>query len=144
MPDVPSIIGGIAREMKHLAERQRVIAENIANSETAGFKAREVRAPGFADLLAAQGIASGGGRIARPSVQPTAAMTALGARRGRGGSDVIADRDIAETKPNGNNVSIEEQMLKMGRIQADFATMTNLYRRQQALLKTALGRGGGG
>ena len=45
------LIGGIARNMKHLSERQRVISENIANSETPGFKARDVRAPDFSDLI---------------------------------------------------------------------------------------------
>jgi flagellar basal-body rod protein FlgB len=37
--------------MQHLSGRQKVIAQNIANSETAGFKAREVEAPDFSRLL---------------------------------------------------------------------------------------------
>jgi flagellar basal-body rod protein FlgB len=69
-------------------------------------------------------------------------LAALGARTGRGGG-IVRDRDITETKPDGNNVTIEDQLLKMGQIQTDFTAMTNLYRRQQALLKTALGRPGG-
>jgi len=138
---VPSIIAGITREMKHLAERQRVIAQNIANSETAGFKAKEVEAPDFAALLAQQGEASGA-RVARPRVAATAAMAALGSRAGRA-TGVVLDHDVSETKPDGNNVTLEDQLLKMGQIQADFTAMTNLYRKQQALLKTALGRGGG-
>ncbi|CAN5405845.1 hypothetical protein BH10PSE12_BH10PSE12_14790 [soil metagenome] len=32
-------------------------------------------------------------------------------------------------------------MLKRGDVQADFAAMTNLYRKQMDLMKTALGRG---
>lgn len=141
MGTTPSIIAGITREMKHLAERQRVIAQNIANSETTGFKAREVTAPDFAALLAQQGV---GGRVgvARPRVEITGAMAALGARRPRGGG-VVLDHDVTETKPDGNNVTLEDQMLKMGQIQADFAAMTNLYRKQQGLLRAALGKGGG-
>lgn len=138
--NVPPLLAGIGREMKHLAERQRVIAQNIANSETPGFKAREVEAPDFGDLLAAQG-AGGGIRVGRPRVSITSGMAALGARPTDAGT--ILDRDVSETKPDGNNVTLEEQLLKMGQVQADFAAMTNLYRKQQGLMKTALGRGGG-
>lgn len=141
MTKVPPLLAGIRAEMKHLAERQRVIAQNIANSETPGFKAREVEAPDFGDLLSAQGV-GGGPRVARPRVQITGGMAALGARPLESGS-VVLDKDVSETKPDGNNVTLEDQLLKMGQVQADFAALTNLYRKQQALLKTALGRGGG-
>ncbi len=142
MPQGPSILAGITREMKHLAERQRVIAQNIANSETVGFKAREVTAPDFADLLAAQGEGGRRASIARPRVALTSGMTALGARPPRTGSTIVVDSDVSEIKPDGNSVTLEDQLLKLGKIQADFATMTNLYRKQQGLLKAALGRGG--
>lgn len=140
MSNVPALMAGIGREMKHLSERQRVIAQNIANSETPGFKAREVEAPDFGDLLSAQGI-GGAARVARPQVNITSGMAALGARPVAAGS-LVFDKDVSETKPDGNNVTLEDQLLKMGQLQADFATMTNLYRKQQALLKTALGKGG--
>ena len=138
----PAILGGIEREMRHLAERQRVIAQNIANSETPGYKAKDVAAPNFADLLAQQDV-GGAPRIARPRVTLTAGMAALGARQPLVGGSVMLDQDTSETKPDGNNVTLEDQLLKMGQVQADFAAMTSLYRKQHALLKTALGRGGG-
>jgi flagellar basal-body rod protein FlgB len=141
MSNIPPLLAGIGREMKHLSERQRVIAQNIANSETPGFKARDVEAPDFADLLAAQGT-GGTPRVARPRVSITSGMAALGARPVQAGS-MIFDKNISETKPDGNNVTLEDQLLKMGQVQADFAAMTNLYRKQQGLLKTALGKGNG-
>lgn len=127
--------------MKALSQRQQVIAQNLANSETPGFKARETVAPDFAALLAAQG---GGGtpRVARPEVRISSGMAALGARQPDGGS-IVADRDTGETKPDGNNVVLEEQMLKMGQVQADYAAMTSIYRKQMGLLKSAIGHGGG-
>ena len=67
---------------------------------------------------------------------------ALGARPPQG-RHVLLDPNTSETKPDGNNVTIEDQLLKMGQVQADFAAMTNLYRKQQALMRTALGKGGG-
>lgn len=75
------------------------------------------------------------------------ARRAIRPRRGSGrpprtGSTIVVDSDVSEIKPDGNSVTLEDQLLKLGKIQADFATMTNLYRKQQGLLKAALGRGG--
>jgi flagellar basal-body rod protein FlgB len=137
----PPLLDGITRSMKHLSERQRVIAENIANSETPRFKARDVTAPDFSALIEAQGGARGAPHIARPRIQITAGMAAMGARPPRAASDIILDRNTVETKPDGNNVTLEEQLLKMGGVQSDFAAMTNLYRKQMDLMKTAIGRG---
>lgn len=142
MSNTTSLLNGIQQQMKHLAERQRVIAQNIANSETGGYKAREVTAPDFATLLAAQGDKDGKPRIAKPRIALTSDMKALGATPPQAGGNVILDKDTGETKPDGNNVTLEEQLLKMGAVQADFSAMTNLYRKQLSLIKTAIGKGG--
>lgn len=132
----PPLLTGIGMAMKHLSERQRVIAQNIANSETPAFKAREVTAPNFANLLSQE---TGKPAVARPRITLTNGMAALGAKQPLSGN-IVLDSDTAETKPDGNNVALEDQLLKMGQIQADFATMTSLYRKQMGLLKTAIGR----
>lgn len=136
-----SLLSGIGQSMKHLSERQRVIAENIANNETPGFKARTVAAPDFSALVAAHGQSGGKPRIARPQVSLSGGMMAMGAHPPLGGSAITLDSDVTETKPDGNNVTLEDQLLKMGAVQSDFAAMTNLYRKQIGLLKTAIGRG---
>jgi len=118
--------------MQNLSERQRVVATNIANSETPGYKARDVSEPNFAALV------GGSGMIAAPRVQLTDRMKSLGAIQ-PAGSGIVLDKDITETKPDGNNVTLEDQLLKMGEVQADFQAMTGLYRKQMSMLKTALG-----
>ena len=132
----PNLMKGIEQAMQHLSGRQKVVAQNIANSETPGFKAREMEAPDFSRLLAAQ---EGGPRVARPRVNISSGMAALGARPPSGANGVVLDRDTMETKPDGNNVTLEEQLLKMGEIQADFTALTNLYRKQLTMMKTATG-----
>ena len=74
------LMGGITRSMHNLADRQRVISENIANSETPHFKAREMEAPDFGALLEAQGGVKGTPRVGRPRISITSGMQALGAR----------------------------------------------------------------
>ncbi|MDB5671886.1 MAG: flagellar basal-body rod protein FlgB [Alphaproteobacteria bacterium] len=140
--NVPALMAGIGQSMRNLSERQRVVAQNIANSETPGYKAREVEAPDFSDMLAQQGSSSSA-HVARPRITLSGGMASLGAHQPEDGH-VKIDRDISEVKPDGNNVTLEDQLLKMGQIQTDFATMTNLYRKQLSLMKTALGRNGSG
>lgn len=139
MAQPPALIKGITQSMRHLADRQRVISENIANSETPGYKARDVRAPDFGAML---NIRSGRTAVARPTVAITSGMAALGARGPSIGGNVIRDTDISETKPDGNNVTLEDQLLRMGQVQADFTAMTSLYRKQMGLIKSAIGRNG--
>lgn len=140
MPTAPSLMTGIGQSMKHLAERQRVIAENIANNETPGFKAKTVEKPDFSSLVNQYGGSRGVPRVARPHIALSSGMTALGARPPSGGSHIILDSNTTETKPDGNNVTLEDQLLTMGEVQANFAAMTNLYKKQQGLMKTAIGR----
>lgn len=138
MPGTPRLIDGLATAMRHLSDRQKVIAENIANSDTPGYKARTVQEPDFAGMV---DLAAGKGHVARPTVAITSSMAALGAHPPRTGT-TIPDRRISETKPDGNNVTLEDQLLQMGQVQSDFATLTNLYRKQMSLLKTAIGKDG--
>ena len=137
----PPLIEAITRSMHYLGTRQKVIAENIANSETPHYKAREVTAPDFADLLSRQTIRTGATHIARPQVNISDAMIAMGASRPKN-RKIVEDHETSETKSDGNNVTLEDQLLKIGEIRADFTAMTNLYRKQLAMLNTALGRNG--
>jgi flagellar basal-body rod protein FlgB len=131
------LLGSITQSMKHLAERQRVIAQNIANSETPGFKAQEVEAPDFSALVDRQGKP----HVRRPRVEVTSGMVALGMAPTTNGR-VIVDSATSETKPDGNNVTLEDQLLKIGEVRTDFTTMTNLYRKNLALIQAAIGRAG--
>ncbi|HEX7852898.1 MAG TPA: flagellar basal body protein [Sphingobium sp.] len=135
----PPLMTGIERAMKHLAERQRIISENIANNDTPRYKAREVERPDFSDLLEAQNMRGGAPRVARPHIRLTGGMTALGAQPPASATNVVEDSGTSETKPDGNNVTLEDQLLKMGGVQADFTAMTNLYRKQLSLMKKAVG-----
>jgi flagellar basal-body rod protein FlgB len=137
---MPTLVGGLADAMRHLSERQRLIAGNIANSETPGFRAQEIDSPDFGALVDASAGRPG---VARPTVTLSAGMTALGASGPRPARQ-HDDRNLSEVKPDGNTVTLEDQLLKMGQVQSDFAAMTAIYRKSIALMRTAAGRGGSG
>lgn len=140
MSSLPPLFDGMGQAMKAMAEHQRVIAENIANSETAGYKARTVEAPDFSALVESYTHVTGAPQIAKPRVTLSGSMTSLGATSVSGGT-VVLDGNTSETKPDGNNVTLEDQLLTLGQVQQDYAAMTNLYRKQMALMKTAVGKG---
>jgi flagellar basal-body rod protein FlgB len=77
--NVPGLMVGIGQAMRHLSERQRVVAQNVANSETPGYKAREVDAPDFGALLAQTGNGRSSAKVARPHIELSSGMTNLGA-----------------------------------------------------------------
>ncbi len=111
MADPTSLIDGIAQSMRHLSERQRVISENIANSETPRPQgAREKEAPDFSGAGRGARRQQGRAHVARPRINADQRHDRRWARprprsrqRHRAGS-----RHLTETKPDGNNVTLEE------------------------------------
>jgi flagellar basal-body rod protein FlgB len=75
----------------------------------------------------------------RPTATQTGHMTGT---RPRAGHDVPekADRNFYETSPDGNQVVLEQQMLKIADTGMNYQLVTNLYRRQLGMFKLVLGR----
>lgn len=128
--DIP-IFGALQKRMTWLNRRQRVLAQNIANADTPGYKPRDLQDMSFKDLLR-KGQPSPGVRTTQPG------HIAVEAR----GSGSIKERDdeVDQTTPTGNAVNLEEQMMKSALNQADYELTLNLYRKQIGMLRTALGR----
>jgi len=137
MTDRTDILSGMQRALRQLDVRQRVIAGNLANSDTPGFKALDVKSD-FANMVD-QRV----GKADNPTVALTARMSELGAKSGNSlgvRSDVIVDNSATEIKPDGNSVNIEEQMMKMSQIQTEYITLINLYKKNISLFKSAIGK----
>lgn len=134
------IIDALTAQMKHLTSRQQVIAQNIANADTPGYRSHDLAEPDFAKIL---GRTAGkhDRTVAQPAVTITPRMTALGSRAAATATRT-ADVNGSEEKPDGNNVVLEDELLRMSGLQTDYATASNLYRKSIGLLRIALGRGG--
>ena len=110
------------------AERQRIIAGNIANADTPGFKPSDLKQPSF-DRQGPQGGI-------------TLATTSSGHVGGMGaGSKFTGERQVGyESRPTGNAVNLEDEMLKVASNQMDYQAATSLYTKSLGLVKTALGK----
>jgi flagellar basal-body rod protein FlgB len=137
MTDRPDMLSGMQRALRQLDARQRVIAGNLANSDTPGFKALDVKSD-FANMVDQRAEKAG-----NPTVNLTARMAELGAKSGNSlgmRSDVIVDNSATEIKPDGNSVNIEDQMMKMSQVQTEYITLINLYKKNIMLFKSAIGK----
>lgn len=136
-----AIFQAMTGKMRELQAKQEVIAQNIANADTPGYEARELVERDFSDILANVSNTSGAPRIAKPRINVPAAMTALGSSAAAQATSEV-QRDAFEVKPNGNTVVLEDQLLSLANVQMEYTALTNLYRKQAGLLKTAIGKGG--
>jgi flagellar basal-body rod protein FlgB len=128
IPDFP-ILSALRTRMQWHQQRQRVLAENIANADTPRYRARDLAAPTFSNTLQRASFAM---TVTDPGhIEPS------------GGNTQFADDRNAhyETRPRGTAVSHEEEMLKLAGNQADYDAVTSIYTHSLSLIKTAVGRG---
>lgn len=126
--DLP-LFSMLKTRMYWLEERQRVLAENVANADTPGFRGRDLKQLDFHEALRAAGEV----KLA------TTAPRHIGGSTGGGRFDTDG-RGGFETTPRGNSVVLEDEMLKVAQTQMDHQAATALYTRSIGLIKTALGR----
>lgn len=107
-------------------QRQRLLAQNVANASTPGYQPRDL-AP-FATVL--QGSAA---TLARTDPQH------LGGNPSR---TAASSQHPRERAPDGNAVSMEEQLGKVADTAGTQELVANLYHKYQGLFRTALGRAG--
>jgi flagellar basal-body rod protein FlgB len=110
-----------------LASRQTVLSQNIANADTPGYVAKELKPLSFGDHMNLQLASTSAGHLGGT---------------GQGVAPVVVEDEAAtETGPDGNRVSLEDQMMKIADNGMEYQAILNLYRKQYSMLKTALGRG---
>lgn len=135
MGDRPGLFDVIAKKMDWLSQRQKVLAQNVANADTPGYLPQDLREGPFERMV------RGKLRIVEPQRTDPQHMTAAHGA-GSGKPREFEPRERYETAPSGNAVVLEEQLVKVQQTQIDYQTMTNLYTKHMRMFTTALGRGG--
>ena len=131
--DLP-VLSALRTKMQWHQERQRVLAENVSNSDTPNFKPRDLVEPKFNSAGANVGGAMGSLPMMRTSAGSNIAPS--------GAPDSFQQNSKAafETRPAGNAVNLEDEMMKASANQMDYAAVTSLYSRSLHLIKTAIGK----
>ncbi len=127
-----SVLSIIKKRMAWLSHRQEVLAQNIANSDTPGYKARDLKAFKFDELLRRENAGLS---------MATTEKNHLGGQRKRVRDFGTAeDRNPYETAPNGNSVVLEEQMAKMSENSVNYSLASELYKKHMGMIRMALGK----
>ena len=144
--DIP-LLQMMKLRLQWLGERQQVLAQNVANANTPGYVAKDLKDLDFGSLVKQQSgtlqpVATEPGHIGTPVAGAhlagvDAAHAAVMDVRG-GGIERAPD---FETTPSGNSVVLEQQMMKAAQTQMDYQAVTSLYAKSMGMIKIALGRG---
>lgn len=119
----------LTRRMGWLNERQKVLAQNIANSDTPNYVPRDLEPLDFESLT----------RSNRLKLATTNANH-VGPR----GLDAAAreqrEKLAYEASPAGNEVVLEQQLLNVADTRMDYEMTTTLYKKSVGLVRMALGK----
>ena len=114
------------RRLAWLERRQQVLAQNIANADTPGYRPRDLASFGQSLAAASQGLTVTSPRHIAP---------------GGTGARARPDRAAVEISPDGNGVSLDREALKVAETDQAHALALALHRRWAGMYRTALGRG---
>lgn len=124
------LIALLGRRMSWLGRNHDVLAQNIANANTPGYRARELEPQAFGSMLA-EGV--------RPVAMTLTANGHMAGARPAARDGVRTQRDPYEVTITGNSVSIEQQAVKIGRNAMDYQLATTLYGKAVDMLRIVAG-----
>jgi flagellar basal-body rod protein FlgB len=135
MTDVP-LLSMLKQRMGWLGQRQNVLSENVANIDTPGYTAHELKPIDFEKAL--RNVARSGSPQSAGKLTVTNPMHIALPDRHAGFRDyTVRDK---ETDQVGNSVSAEQEMMKVADTQAQFQAAANLYAKALTMMKTAIGK----
>ncbi len=127
-----SILSALKAKMNWHQARQKLLAENVANAETPGYRGRDLAKFNFESMVEKSSTRSVVTRTTHPghiAINNTG-NSSFGAR----------EINSFEITPDGNGVVLEDEMMKVSANQMEYQAATSLYSRSLKLIKTALGR----
>jgi flagellar basal-body rod protein FlgB len=125
--DLP-VLSMLRTRMQWHQERQRLLAENVANADMPKFQPHDLAPLDFS-----------------PASRRTAAVTLTRTDAGHFGLSVASGSSafqrarggVYEVRPSGNAVNLEDEMMKVASNQMDYQAAATLYSRSLGLLKLA-------
>jgi flagellar basal-body rod protein FlgB len=129
LSDIP-LFSMLKTRLGYLTERQRLVSQNVANADTPGYRPSDLKPFSFSAQMAAaqQGGAEGPVRTHKTHLAGT--VRKAGPHRAVEGKD-------SEVTLDGNAVSLEEQMLKMGEARMQYDAAIGFYQKSMGLIRMA-------
>ncbi len=115
------------RRLAWADQRQQVLAQNVANANTPGYEARDL--PPFQSLLGRMGV-------------PLAATSPFHLASLIEAAPNEAHLRPSARAPDGNAVSLDEQLTQIADTDSMHTLATNLYRTYMGMFRTAFGQSG--
>lgn len=125
----------MTKKMSWLSRRTEVISHNIAHSDTPNFRASDLKEISFRDLVNKEAKTAGFAPQRTSSAHLVGLNTAMPFGKERA-------PDTYETSIDNNDVSIEQQLTKLGETQMSYQMTLNLYRKHLEMIRTSLTRPG--
>lgn len=127
-----SLFAAMKQKMQWHQARQSLLAENVANAETPGYRGRDLKAFNFSD----QGNKFSSAQLTTTATNVKHLQISVSSSNAFGAQQM----NSFEITPEGNGVTLEDEMMKVTANQMDYQAVTTLYTRSMKLMRTALGR----
>ena len=129
--DIP-LLGMLRERMSWLNARQQTLSQNVANADSPGYLARDLKPLNFEDMMKRMGADQSSGLTTTNPMHIAISKKQPGAYAGEDSPDT-------EASISGNTVSLEAEMMKVSDTQAQFQAATNLYSKALSMMRTAIG-----
>ncbi len=130
------LLQAIGAKLDYLNQRQSLIAQNVANADTPGYRPRDLVDVNFSDMLREQTQSSS-------SIRPVGLVatdeTHISSSSESGDVRSRRTREPYEVAPAGNSVIMEEQLVNAGQNAMDYNLMLNVMGKQVGMFQIALG-----
>lgn len=131
-----ALFRGIGAKMDYLNQRQRVISQNISNSDTPGYKPKDIVDADFSSVLK---DVTGGSKAVKSVKMETTSAGHIPAPGDVDAGRARKQKETYEVAPAGNSVVMEEQLINSGQTMMDYNLMTNLIQKNIGMIRTSLG-----
>jgi len=142
--DIP-IFSMLKSRLGYLSDRQRVIAENIANANTPKYQAQDLKPFSFqSHMQGAQGSSAASSVAATPAGVMAVTNPAHMQPKGSKAGVVMRKSPDSEKTLDGNGVVLEDEMVKLTDARMDYDAAITFYQKSLGMLRTAIRKPGAG
>lgn len=127
-----ALMGALKTKMGWLGDRQKLVAANVANASTPGYKPKDLKNTSFDELLKGATEKNGIGVVSLMTTQ----VSHIKVDAPKPMPNAVESPD-SETTMDGNAVVLEEQMVKMAESRLKFEAAVAFYNKSMGLLRLA-------